>query len=76
MPRPGRYKTAFYAPLLSDVRNFESWVEAGSLDATQRARGIWKQLLAEYQRPPLEESVDEALGAYVSRRKEEIGAAR
>ena len=27
-----RYKTAFYSPILSDWRNFESWAEAGSPD--------------------------------------------
>ena len=31
-----RYKTAFYDPLLSDWRNFETWSEAGSVNATDR----------------------------------------
>ena len=29
-----RYRTAFYAPLVSDWRNYESWREAGSPDAS------------------------------------------
>ena len=69
-----RYETAFYEPMVSDWRNFETWEEAGSLTATQRANGIWKQLLAEYEAPPLDASIAEALDAFVARRKEEGGA--
>ncbi|MCC6471749.1 MAG: trimethylamine methyltransferase family protein [Alphaproteobacteria bacterium] len=68
-----RYDTAFYAPLVSDWRNFETWREAGSPDAAQHAHRIWKQLLAEYQPPPLAPAIIEELDAYVARRKEEGG---
>ncbi|MBX6321841.1 MAG: trimethylamine methyltransferase family protein, partial [Rhodospirillaceae bacterium] len=68
-----RYETAFYAPLLSDWRNFETWREAGALDAARRATGIWKRLLADYAPPPLDPAVDEALRDYVARRKAEGG---
>lgn len=67
-----RYETAFYAPMLSDWRNFESWEEAGAEDATLRANKIWKQLLAEYEPPPLPEDRREAMEAYIARRREEI----
>jgi len=67
-----RYESAFYEPLVSDWRNFESWHEDGARTATERANGIWKQLLAEYEPPPLEESIREALADYVTRRKKEI----
>jgi trimethylamine--corrinoid protein Co-methyltransferase len=69
-----RYETAFYAPIISDWRNFETWREAGALTAAQRANAIWKQLLAEYQPPPIDPAIDEALKAFVARRKEEGGA--
>ncbi|SME88529.1 trimethylamine---corrinoid protein Co-methyltransferase [Tistlia consotensis] len=68
-----RYETAFYAPILSDWRNFESWQEAGSKTATERANAVWKRLLAEYEPPPLDQGRREALAAYVARRKEEYG---
>ncbi len=68
-----RYETAFYAPLLSDWRNFETWVEAGSPDATRRANRIWKQLLAEFQAPPLDPAIREELEDFVARRKVEGG---
>lgn len=69
-----RYEHAFYAPLLSDWRNFEAWQEAGSPDATVRANGLYKQLLEEYQPPDLDQSILDELDAFVARRKEEGGA--
>ncbi len=71
-----RYETAFYQPLVSDWRNFETWQESGGLSATQRANAIWKQLLADYEAPPIDPAIDDALKAFVSRRKEEIERAR
>ncbi len=67
-----RYDTAFYAPMLSDWRNFETWAEAGGEDATVRANRIWKQLLAEYEEPALEPAISEELDDFVARRREAI----
>jgi trimethylamine--corrinoid protein Co-methyltransferase len=68
-----RYDTAFYAPMVSDWRNYETWREAGAQDTAQRANAIWKRLLADYRPPPLDPAVREELDAYVARRKEEGG---
>lgn len=68
------YETAFYAPLLSDWRNFESWREAGAEDATTRAHHLYKRLLAEFEAPPLDPAVREELDAFVERRRREGGA--
>ena len=38
-----RYETAFYRPLVSDWRNFETWHADGARTATERANGIWKR---------------------------------
>ncbi len=69
-----RYETAFYQPILSDWRNFESWEEAGSQSATQRANRIFKQVLADYEPPPLDPAIAEELEAFVERRRAEGGA--
>jgi trimethylamine--corrinoid protein Co-methyltransferase len=69
-----RYESAFYAPLLSDWRNFETWREAGALTAEKRANALWKQLLAEFEPPALDPAIDEALKDFVERRKREGGA--
>jgi trimethylamine--corrinoid protein Co-methyltransferase len=70
-----RYEHAFYRPLLSDWSNFENWSEAGARNATQRATGIWKKLLAEYVPPPLDPAIKEAVQAYVARRTIELECA-
>jgi trimethylamine--corrinoid protein Co-methyltransferase len=71
-----RYEHAFYQPLLSDWRNFESWSAAGALDGTRRANAIWKELLRTYEQPPLDPAIRDELDAYVAKRKEEIRAGR
>jgi trimethylamine--corrinoid protein Co-methyltransferase len=68
-----RYRTAFYAPLISDWRNFQSWVEAGSPTAMEKANRLWKEALAKYVPPPIDPAVAEALDAFVARRKAEGG---
>ena len=70
-----RYETEHYNPMLSDWRNFESWRDAGSETATQRANKIWKQLLEEYEEPKLMPEVEEELSAFVDKRVSEGGAA-
>ncbi len=64
-----RYETAFYHPFLTDQRNFETWEEGGSVDTQTRANRIWKQLLQEYEQPPLDPAIDEELTEYVAKRK-------
>ena len=67
-----RYENAFYSPMLSDWRNFEAWEEDGAKTATTRANEIWKQLLKEYEKPPIDPAVEEELETYVAHRKEAI----
>ncbi len=67
-----RYQTAFYAPLVSNWENHESWLESGSLSTEKRANQIWKQLLKEYQQPDIDPAIEEALKDYMARRKREI----
>lgn len=66
------YQTAFYESALSDSENVESWEERGAQDMQRRAYDRWNQLLTEYQAPPIDPGVDEALKAYVAKRKEEL----
>ena len=66
------YQTAFYEPKLSNSENVESWEEAGGKDMRRRAYERWNDMLDHYQKPPIDESVEEALADYVARRKSEI----
>jgi trimethylamine--corrinoid protein Co-methyltransferase len=70
-----RYENAFYSPILSDWRNFESWTEAGRPTTYDHANRIYKETLARYERPPLDPAVEEELDAFVARRKAEGGVA-
>ena len=64
-----RYESAFYTPILSNRQNYESWQEAGSEDIAVRANAIWKQLLKEYEQPPLDPAIEEELVAYADKRR-------
>ena len=68
-----RFKTAFYAPVLSDWRNFESWQEAGQPTAMEKANKVWKERLAAYQAPAMDEGVRDALLDFVEKRKVQGG---
>jgi trimethylamine---corrinoid protein Co-methyltransferase len=69
-----RYKSAFYAPLVSDWRNYGQWQEDGALTVTQRANKLWRETLERFTPPPHDPAVTEELASYVARRKEEGGA--
>ncbi|OED39369.1 hypothetical protein AB833_15665 [Chromatiales bacterium (ex Bugula neritina AB1)] len=71
-----RYKTAFYEPILTDSRNYETWKEQGGDSATDRANKLWKQMLAEYEKPAMDPAINEELKEFVARRKVEIGNRR
>jgi trimethylamine---corrinoid protein Co-methyltransferase len=69
-----RYEHAFYRPLLSNWQSYENWQLGGGKDATQRATDIWKLALKEYEEPAMDPAVREALDAYVTQRRTEIGS--
>ena len=71
----GRYRDAFYSPMVSNWDSYDAWREKGSKPAEQRANEIWKSLLADYVQPPIDPGVDEALRDYRDRRKRESGRA-
>ena len=69
-----RYRDAFFAPMISDWRNYESWREAGSPTAYDKAERLYKARLAGFEPPSIEPERREALEAFVARRKAEGGA--
>ena len=64
------YETAFWDSELSDNEPFEKWEAAGSTDSATRANRAWKKRLAEFEAPPLDAGLREALNAFVAQRKE------
>jgi trimethylamine--corrinoid protein Co-methyltransferase len=69
-----QYETAFHAPMLSNWDSYPNWVLRGSEEAPQRANRIWKDLLANFETPALDEGIAEAVDAFIARRKAEGGA--
>jgi trimethylamine---corrinoid protein Co-methyltransferase len=67
-----RYSTEFYQPFLSDRLGYETWAAAGEWDAAKRAHAIWKDLLAQYQPPPLDPGIKDGVRDYVERREQEL----
>ena len=70
-----RYRTAYYAPYVSDWSNYGQWEEAGARTATERAHDLWQQVLARFEPPPADPGTVEAIDAFIARRVEEGGAA-
>ncbi len=69
-----RYRDAFFAPMISDWRNYESWREAGAPTAYDTAERLYKARLAGFEAPPIEPERLVALEEFVARRKAEGGA--
>ncbi|MDQ2067605.1 trimethylamine methyltransferase family protein [Xinfangfangia sp. CPCC 101601] len=69
-----RYENAFYEPMVTDWSNFENWRDRGSLTATQRANGIWKKMLDEYEAPAINPDLLADLKAYAAQREAEIAS--
>ncbi len=63
------YETAFWDSGIADNEPFEKWEAAGSADAATRANRKWKKMLADYEAPPLDAAIDEALLDFIGRRK-------
>jgi trimethylamine---corrinoid protein Co-methyltransferase len=63
------FETAFYRSNVSDNNSYEQWEIEGSLDTAMRANTVWKRILAEYEPPPIDESLDEELRDWIDQRK-------
>lgn len=68
-----RFRTAFYKPMISDWRNYETWEEAGKPEAKARIMELVDALLATYEEPNLEDAVKQELREFVDRRVAEGG---
>ena len=69
-----RYENAFYAPIVSDWRNFEAWEVAGGTWTAERAHQKFKEIIDSFEAPPMDDAIREELGDFVARRKSEGGA--
>jgi len=63
------FKTAFYRSTIADNNSYEQWESEGAQDALKRANTLWKKMLSEYEAPPIDPGVDEALLEYIAKKK-------
>ena len=66
------FETAFYRSTVADNNSFEQWQAEGGLDTAQRANAIWKKMLADYEAPPLDPAIDEALTEFIAKKKDSM----
>jgi trimethylamine--corrinoid protein Co-methyltransferase len=63
------FETAFYRSTIADNNSFEQWEAEGRQDAVSRANKLWKRMLEEYEPPPLDPAIDDALKEFMAKRK-------
>ena len=66
------FQTAFYRSSIADNNSYEQWEEDGAKDACMRANALYKKMLAEYEAPPLDPAIDEALTAFITNKKDSM----
>ena len=67
-----RYESEFFTPFMRSGLSFENWQAAGSEEGPKRANRIWKQLLRDYEQPPLDPAILDALNDFAARREREL----
>ena len=68
-----RFRDAFYRPMISDWRNYETWAEAGRPTADQKAHQLADQFLAAYEPPAMDPDRKAELREFIDRRVAEGG---
>jgi trimethylamine---corrinoid protein Co-methyltransferase len=63
------YATAFWRTGLLDYKPYETWAEEGARDTEALAAAKLDKMLADYRQPYLDPATDEALKAYMTRKK-------
>ena len=63
------FETAFMMPELMNFDSLEQWEADGAQDANQRAISKVRQLLGDYEAPPLDAAIEEELLDFVARRE-------
>ena len=66
------YQNAFYLPKIFNTDNYDRWTRQGKPDTYRLANPVWKEMLAAYEAPDLDEAVAEELRDFVAHRRAEI----
>jgi len=63
------FETAFYRSTVADNNSYEQWEAEGASRTVDRANKICREMLANYEAPPLDEAKDEELQAFIAEKK-------
>ena len=66
------FQTAFYRSAIADNNSFEQWQAEGQKTAPQRANELARRWLESYEAPYLDPAIDEALKAFIAKKKESM----
>ncbi len=66
------FKSAFWRTDLMDYKPFETWQDEGARDTQTLAAQRVQTMLATYQKPEIDPAIEEALNAYVAKKKESM----
>jgi trimethylamine--corrinoid protein Co-methyltransferase len=66
------FEKAFFIPSIMDFNSYEQWNADGAKDHDARGREKAKSMLANYEKPKMDESIAEALREFVVRREKEL----
>jgi trimethylamine--corrinoid protein Co-methyltransferase len=64
------FETAFWRAETPDSNSFEQWESEGAKEAVTRAHERWREMISDYQPPPLDDAVDHELQTWVQARKD------
>jgi trimethylamine--corrinoid protein Co-methyltransferase len=68
-----RFRDCFWRQTVGTTAGYDRWTKDGAKDHATRASEHWHELLESYERPPLDDAVDEELSEFVARRSGELG---
>jgi trimethylamine--corrinoid protein Co-methyltransferase len=68
-----RFRDCFWRPTIASTENHERWTRNGSMDHAARSDARWRAMVDSYERPPLDDAVEEELVDFVERRAAELG---
>ncbi len=66
------FRSALYRSELASLEDLNLWNQRGAKDTQVRANERYKQMLAAYEDPGIDDAIDEELRAFIARRKSEI----
>ena len=66
------FKDSFWRSNIFDYKPFETWSEEGEKDTVMLANNKIKEILNNYEKPPIDEGIEEALIEYISKKKSSL----